>query len=56
MDLDKVQAIKEWQPPTIVKGVQGFLGFANFYRKFIKDFATLSEPLVRLTKKDLPFQ
>ena len=56
MDPEKVQAIKEWQPPTTVKGVRGFLGFANFYRKFIKDFATLSEPLVRLTKKDLPFQ
>jgi hypothetical protein len=56
MDPDKVQAIKEWQPPTTVKGVRGFLGFANFYRKFIKDFATLSEPLVRLTKKDSPFQ
>ncbi|KAF9690956.1 hypothetical protein EKO04_011268 [Ascochyta lentis] len=44
------------QAPTTVKGVQGFLRFANFYRKFIKDFATLSEPLVRLTKKDLPFK
>ena len=56
MDPEKVQAIREWQAPTTVKGVRGFLGFANFYRKFIKDFATLSEPLVRLTKKDLPFK
>jgi transposase InsO family protein len=56
MDPDKIQAIRDWQPPTTVKGVRGFLGFANFYRKFIKDFATLSEPLVRLTKKDTPFQ
>jgi hypothetical protein len=55
MDPEKVQAIREWQPPTTVKGVRGFLGFANFYRKFIKNFAALSEPLVRLTKKDLPF-
>jgi hypothetical protein len=55
MDPDKIQAIRDWQPPTTVKGVRGFLGFANFYRKFIKDFATLSEPLVRLTKKDTPF-
>jgi hypothetical protein len=56
MDPEKVQAIRDWQAPTTVKGVRGFLGFANFYRKFIKDFAALSEPLVRLTKKDIPFQ
>ena len=55
IDPEKVQAIRDWQAPTTVKGVRGFLGFANFYRKFIKDFAALSEPLVRLTKKDIPF-
>ena len=55
MDPEKVQAIKDWQAPTTVKGVRGFLGFANFYRKFIRNFAALSEPLVRLTKKDTVF-
>ena len=31
MDPEKVQAIRDWQAPTTVKGVRGFLGFANFY-------------------------
>ena len=56
IDPEKVQAIQDQQAPTTVKGVQGFLRFANFYQKFIKDFAALLELLVRLTKKDIPFQ
>jgi hypothetical protein len=35
IDPEKVKAIKEWKEPTNVKGVQSFLGFANFYRTFI---------------------
>ena len=35
MDLAKIKSILEWPVPTSVKEVQSFLGFANFYRKFI---------------------
>ena len=56
IDPKKVQAIQDQQAPTTVKGVRGFLGFANFYQKFIKDFTVLLELLIRLTKKDIPFQ
>lgn len=35
MDAEKVQAILDWETPTTVRGVRGFLGFANFYRQFI---------------------
>jgi transposase InsO family protein len=55
MDPEKVEAIQEWQAPTTVRGVRGFLGFANFYRKFIPHFARHAEPLVQLTKKDAKF-
>jgi len=55
MDLEKVKAIKEWLPPTTVKGTRGFLGFANFYRKFIRDFSSVVRPLVELTKKESKF-
>ena len=42
MDLIKLPAIKEWKPPRSVKGVQLFIGFCNFYQKFIPDFSTIT--------------
>ena len=35
---EKIKAVKEWKTPTKVKKVESFLGFVNFYRKFIKNF------------------
>uniref|UniRef100_A0A670HMU8 Reverse transcriptase domain-containing protein n=1 Tax=Podarcis muralis TaxID=64176 RepID=A0A670HMU8_PODMU len=45
MDPSKVQAVLEWKPPKTRKDVQRFLGFSNFYRKFIKNFAHLTAPI-----------
>ena len=59
MDSEKVRAIQEWAPPKSVKGVRGFIGFANFYRQFIPHFSRLVAPLQALTTKDStsrPFQ
>ena len=56
MDLKKVAAITKWEAPTTVKGVRGFLGFANFYRRFIKGFSDIVRPLTELTQKDRAFQ
>ncbi|KAI0991811.1 hypothetical protein K3495_g16376, partial [Podosphaera aphanis] len=55
MDPEKVKAISEWQSPKAIKAVRSFLGFANYYRLFIKDFAKLAKPLTNLTKKDVKF-
>ena len=55
MDPAKVEAITNWVAPTTVKGVRAFLGFANFYRRFIKNFSALTAPLVHLTKKNVKF-
>ena len=55
MDGSKVKAITEWPVPTTVCGVCSFLGLANFYRWFIKDYATLVKPLTDLTQKDKTF-
>lgn len=56
MDPDKVKAIRGWEAPTSIKGVRSFLGFANFYRRFIKDFSELVRPLTDLTHKDKQFK
>ncbi|KAI0993496.1 hypothetical protein K3495_g14688, partial [Podosphaera aphanis] len=51
VDPNKVKAILEWKPPTSVKGVRSFLGFANFYRCFIDGFSDIAAPLIIPTKK-----
>jgi hypothetical protein len=55
MDPEKVTAIEGWEVPKTVKGVRSFLGFANYYRLFITDFADIARPLTDLTKKGRPF-
>jgi hypothetical protein len=55
MDPQKVDAIVNWEAPINVKDVQAFLGFSNFYRRFIQGFSRIVRPLVSLTKKDTKF-
>ncbi|RAL60702.1 hypothetical protein DID88_010020 [Monilinia fructigena] len=51
----KIKAILEWQPPSSVKAVRSFLGFANFYRTFIRDYSDIVRPLTELTHKEQTF-
>ncbi|RWR98808.1 RNase H-like protein, partial [Dinothrombium tinctorium] len=44
------------KPPVDVKGIKSFLGMASFYRRFIDGFATISEPLVMLVRKNAQFK
>jgi len=53
MEPTKLAGIADWPAPTTIKQVRSFLGFANFYRRFIGKFANVSLPLTALTKKDL---
>lgn len=53
MDPAKVQAVLDWPTPKKVKDIQAFLGFANFYRRFIRDFSHIVKPLTTLLKKDV---
>jgi len=55
MDPAKVEAILSWEAPKSVKGVRSFLGFANFYRRFIREFSEIVRPLSDLTHKDRVF-
>jgi hypothetical protein len=51
MDPVKIEGVSRWPEPTTVKEVQSFIGFCNFYRRFIQDFADIAKPLHDLTKK-----
>ena len=46
---EKVQEVLQWPTPRTKKEVQSFLGFANFYRRFIKDYSKVTRPLHELT-------
>ena len=54
-DLEKLEAIRKWEPPTKVRGIRGFLGFCNYYPQFIDGYSRIAEPLTRLLRKDQPF-
>ena len=53
MDESKIQVIQDWPKPRKVKEVQSFLGFANFYRRFIANYSDITVPLNRLTRKNV---
>ncbi|XP_057708757.1 uncharacterized protein tanc1b isoform X4 [Corythoichthys intestinalis] len=54
-DPAKIKAVAEWPTPTSRKQLQRFLGFANFYRRFIQNYSMRAEPLTRLTSNKRPF-
>ena len=55
MEQEKIRTVVEWEAPDSVKGVQSFLGFANFYRRFIEGYSKLTRPLTDLTKRSEKF-
>ena len=54
-DPAKFSAVRNWHAPDKVKAVRQFVGFVGYYRRFVKDFAELAEPLVALTRKGASF-
>ncbi len=56
MDPDKVQAVVDWPTPDSRKALQRFLGFANFYRRFIRNYSQLAAPLTALTSTKTTFR
>ena len=55
MEESKVSAIRDWPVPKTQKELQAFIGFANFYRCFIRHFAKIAKPLHELTGEGKPF-
>ena len=52
MEQEKIKTIKEWKMPTKVKDVESFIGFANFYQRFIQNFSYMAKPLNKLKGKN----
>jgi hypothetical protein len=48
-DSTKIAAVVNWEPPAKIKKLQAFLGFCNFYRRFISDFSRVAKLFHRLT-------
>ena len=55
-DPEAIEAIINWEIPTKLVEVQAFLGFTNYYRKFIYQYGTMARPLTDLTKKGVLFK
>jgi len=56
MKKEKVDGVLSWPEPRNVKDVRKFLGLANYYRRFIKNFAQIARPINMLTRKDVKWQ
>lgn len=49
IDTDRVKTIQEWPLPRTVRDIRVFIGFMNYYRRFVVGFLKLALPLTRLT-------
>ncbi|KAM1728953.1 hypothetical protein ACFX12_019408 [Malus domestica] len=56
VDKSKIDLVRYLPSPTSVREVRSFLGHAGFYRRFIKDFSKIAQPLCRLLQKDVSFE
>ena len=54
MEDERIEAVKQWPEPQSVRDIQVFLGFANFYRRFIQGFSRIAAPLTSMLKTAEP--
>ena len=53
IEKEKVNRVLDWPEPKSIKDIRKFLGLANYYRRFIKDFARVASPMNMLMRKDV---
>ncbi|GJP56055.1 hypothetical protein CLOM_g15120 [Closterium sp. NIES-68] len=56
VDPKKIEAVRTWKSPENVKELQQFLGFANYYNRFVPQYAKITAPLTNLLKKNTPYK
>ncbi|GJP52888.1 hypothetical protein CLOM_g11971, partial [Closterium sp. NIES-68] len=56
VDPKKIEAIRTWKIPENVKELQLFLGFANYYNRFVSQYVKIATPLTNLLKKNMPYK
>ncbi|KAF8110678.1 hypothetical protein N665_0080s0013 [Sinapis alba] len=55
VDQEKIKRIREWPQPKSATEITSFLGLAGYYRKFVKRFSSIAQPITKLTGKDVKF-
>ena len=50
MEEERIDAVKAWLEPKSIRDIQVFIGFANFYRRFIQGFSKIAAPLTSMLK------
>ena len=50
MEDERIKAVRNWPEPKSVRDIQVFIGFANFYRRFIRGFSKIAAPLTSMLK------
>jgi hypothetical protein len=56
VDLEKIEAIREWSTPKNVTEVRSFMGLAGYCRRFIAGFSRIAHPITSLQRKEKNFQ
>jgi len=56
MEKEKIDGVLSWPEPRNIKDVRKFLGLANYYMRFIKDFARVARPMNMLTRKNVKWR
>jgi hypothetical protein len=55
MDPEKITAVQDWEAPRNLKDISIFLGFTNFYHRFVRNYSKIVQPLTLLTQKGVAF-